>query len=325
VARANPDLLFTGLQGSQSYRLDVAAYKLGTVYASTSVNLNTTNDTTPGAVTVALSVPYSVSTLAGSGVAGYADGQGVAAQVNRPFCVLPDPYGNLFIADHDNHAIRKVSPTGLVSTFAGSTAWGMADGTGTIAQFNYPFGLAFDSAGVLYVAEECSHRIRKITPGGVSSTIAGNGSAGLKDGSGTQACFNQPIGISLGSQGNLYIADYGNHCIRKITPGGVVSTIAGSGSSGYLDGTGTQAVFFSALDLTVDNLGYVYVSDWQNNRIRRITPDGVVTTIGGNGPSQLKDGTGLQTSFNRPWGIALDAQGNLYIGDECNNVLRKMQ
>ena len=178
-----------------------------------------------------------VSTLAGS-TQGNTDGTGTSAQFDYPTGVAVDGAGNVYVADYDNHRIRKITASGVVSTLAGSTQ-GNTDGTGTSAKFAYPRGVAVDGAGNVYVADQYNDRIRKITASGVVSTLAGS-SSGYADGTGTSAKFYNPTGVAVDGAGNVYVADYYNHRIRKITASGVVSTLAGS-TYGYTDGTGTSA------------------------------------------------------------------------------------
>ena len=162
----------------------------------------------------------------------------------------------------------------MVVTLAGSSTSGYADGVGTYAQFNYPYGVAVDSSGNVYVADSENSRIRFITPSGTVTTLAGNGTSGFLDGVGTYAQFNRPRGVAVDSSGNVYVADTNNHRIRLITPNGTVTTLAGSGSNLYADGVGTNAKFSSPSDVAVDSSGNVYVADQYNFRIRFITPSG---------------------------------------------------
>ena len=167
---------------------------------------------------------------------------------------------------YNNHSIRKITTSGVVSTLAGST-YGYTDGTGTSAQFNSPIGVAVDGAGNVYVADENNHRIRKITTSGVVSTLAGS-TSGYTDGTGTSAQFNYPNGVAVDGAGNVYVADLVNHRIRKITASGVVSTLAGS-ASGYTDGTGTSAQFSYPTGVAVDGAGNVYVADGQTTAFEK--------------------------------------------------------
>jgi sugar lactone lactonase YvrE len=270
-----------------------------------------------------------VSILAGSTRSwGSADGTGTAARFNSPQGLATDSAGNVYVADTGNNAIRKITPAGEVSTLAGGTrSWGSADGTGTAARFNFPQGLATDSAGNVYVADTNNQTIRKITPAGEVSTLAGSArSWGSTDGTGTAARFNFPRGITTDSAGNLYVADTNNQTIRKITPAGEVSTLAGSaGNWGSTDGTGAAARFNSPRSITADATGNLYVADTNNQTIRKITPAGEVSTLAGSSRSAgSADGTGTAARFNFPRGIAADATGNLYVADTNNQTIRKI-
>jgi sugar lactone lactonase YvrE len=261
-----------------------------------------------------------VSTLAGS-IQGYENGE--AAKFYIPTGVTADASGNLYVTDFGNCVIRKITPSGLASTFAGSTI-GLADGSAATAQFHLPNGCAIDKQGNLYIAEEQSHRIRKITPAGDVSTFAGSktGEPGSTDGVAASALFYRPSGIAVDEQGNVYVADQFNHRIRKITAAGVVSTLAGS-TEGTADGTGTAAQFNRPVGVVVDKDGNVYVGDLFNHRIRKITASGVVTTMAGSGYG-FADATGNEAKFAFPAGLALDSQGNLYVADTENNRIRKI-
>jgi len=267
---------------------------------------------------------WTVSTLAGSGTAGFANGTGTAAQFNEQRGVAVDGSGNLYVADWRNHRVRKISPAGVVTTFAGSGTAGYANGTGTAAQFNEPYDIAIDSAGVLYVADADNNRIRKITPAGVVTTLAGSGSYGFANGTGTAAQFAYPEGIAVDSSGNVYVCDNDNERIRKITPAGVVTTLAGSGVAGFADGMGTAARFNNPEGITIDAAGNLYVADRENHRIRKITPAGVVTTLAGSGVAGFANGTGTAAQFNKPTGLAIDADGSIYVADSENNRIRKI-
>jgi hypothetical protein len=213
-----------------------------------------------------------VSTLAGSGDYDFAEGTGTAAKFRNPTGVVVDASGNVFVADKDNHRIRKIiSASGEVTTFAGSTE-GSADGNGTAAQFKKPFDAVFDANGNMYVTDESDHRIRKITPAGAVTTFAGS-SYGFQDGPGNTAQFQFIKGIAIDGNGNLYVADENSHRIRKITPAGVVSTLAGTGSEGSTDGEGSAAEFRYPTGVAVDASGNVYVADKDNHKIRKITID----------------------------------------------------
>ena len=175
------------------------------------------------------------------------------------------------MADSNNNVIRKITPAAEVTTFAGSGIAGFVDGTGAQARFQFPVDVAIDSVGNIYVADDLNHAIRKITPAGEVTTFAGTGTAGFGDGTGAQAQFNRPSGVGTDSAGNVYVADAVDHRIRKITPGGVVATLAGTGIGGFADGTIEEALFPSPQGVATDGSGDVYVADTLNNRIRRIT------------------------------------------------------
>ena len=232
------------------------------------------------------------------GGAGAADGTGSAARFYGPTYVAVDGSGNIYVTDVFN-TIRKVTPGGVVSTLAGLAAnSGSSDGTGSAARFNQPTGVAVDSSGNVYVADTYNNAIRKVTPEGVVTTLAGlPGSLGGSDGTGSAARFGQPYGIAVDSSGNVYVADDYNATIRKVTPGGVVTTLAGlAGSQGSIDGTGSAARFGILRGLAMDSSGNIYVADVAYSTIRNVTPAGVVTTLAG-GSQGSSDGTGSAAQF----------------------------
>ncbi|MCE2994181.1 MAG: IPT/TIG domain-containing protein [Cyclobacteriaceae bacterium] len=262
-----------------------------------------------------------VSTFAGSGE-GSADGSGTSAQFKKPHDLVFDANGNLFVTDGDNHKIRRITTTGDVSTFAGSS-YGFTDGSGNTAQFQFIKGIAIDVNRNLYVADENSQRIRKITSGGEVSTLAGNGSEGSGDNTvGISAQFRYPSGVAVDASGNIYVADKDNHRIRKIVPSGEVSTFAGS-SEGAADGNGTSAQFKKPYDAVFDASGNMYVTDSDNHKIRKITPAGEVSTFAGSSYG-FSDGPGATAQFQFIKGIAIDANGNLYVADENSHRIRKI-
>jgi len=238
-----------------------------------------------------------------------------------------DSAGNVYVADTFNHAIRKMAPAGVVTTLAGlAGSWGSTDGTGSDARFMRPMGVAVDSTGNVYAADTFNQTIRKVTPEGVTTTLAGlAGSNGSADGTGSAARFAQPFGVACDAAGNVYVADGLNHTIRKVTPAGVVTTLAGlAGDRGSADGTGT-ARFDVPSSVTVDSADNVYVSDLRNQTIRKVTPAGVVTTLAGlAGVPGGADGTGNHARFNRPFGVAVDSTGNVYVAEESNHTVRKV-
>jgi len=272
-----------------------------------------------------------VSTLAGSGSFGSANGIGTVASFNFPTGIAVDASGNVYVADSFNNKIRKITSAGIVSTLAGSitNASGNLDGTGTAASFNSPKGVAVDASGNVYVADSFNHKIRKITPAGLVSTFAGSGSNGSADGTGILATFSSPTGLAIDTSGNVYVADKGNDEIRKITPLGVVTTLAGAAGfqpfPGSADGIGIAARFNYPFGVAVDASGNVYVADTDNHKIRKITATGVVSTFAGSGVSSLIiDGAGVVAKFNSPTGVVVDASGNLYVADSNHNVIRKI-
>jgi sugar lactone lactonase YvrE len=271
---------------------------------------------------------YTFTTLAGSaGNLGSTDGFGSSARFNFPAGVAADSAGNVYMSDLFNHTIRKITPTGTVSTLAGLAGIrGGDDGTGSSARFNEPNGVAVDSVGNVYVGDTLNHTIRKITPDGVVSTLAGlSGSFGATDGIGSAARFSSPQGVAVDTAGNVYVADDSNHRIRKITPVGVVSTLAGSAPPGSVDGPGSAARFNQPLGVAVDSQGNIYVADANNAAIRKIAPDGMVSTLAGlAGNAGATDGTASQARFYNPVGVAVDRSGNVYVADGGNNTIRKI-
>ncbi|MEB3197804.1 MAG: carboxypeptidase regulatory-like domain-containing protein, partial [Candidatus Sericytochromatia bacterium] len=258
-----------------------------------------------------------VTTLAGS-TEGDSDGTGAAASFRGPFGLALAPDGTLYVADHYNHRIRKVTPEGAVMTVAGSTQ-GYADGPGTVAKFSAPEGLALAPDGTLYVADGGNLRIRKVTADGMVSTLAGSG-FGDADGVGTAAKFAKPLGLALAPDGTLYVADKFNHRIRKVTREGVVSTLAGT-VQGYADGSGTAAKFSDPLALTLAPDGTLFVVDMTNQRIRVVTQAGVVSTLAGS-TLGYSDGAGAMAKFANPRGLALAPDGTLYVADAGNSRIR---
>ncbi|ABG60028.1 T9SS type A sorting domain-containing protein [Cytophaga hutchinsonii] len=265
-----------------------------------------------------------VSTIAGNGTSGLIDATGSAARFNLPAAVVLDAAQNIYIADNGNHCIRKITPAGVVITFAGSGTAGSNDGTGTAAQFNNPYGMAIDASGNLYVADSGNNLIRKITSSGVVTTIAGNTTPGYVDGTGTAARFYLPVNITLDVSGNFFITDNRNHRIRKMTSAGVVSTVAGSGSAGYMNGTGVTAQFNRPYGIVVDAFSNLYVTDTNNGVIRKITSSGVVSTYAGTGTPGFADGPAANAQFQWPTGLTINASGDLYEADNETHRVRKV-
>ena len=271
-----------------------------------------------------------VTTIAGMlDSIGVRDDVALNATFNNPHGVEVDKYGNVYIADRYNHLIRKLDINGNVTTIAGTGSKGSADGQGTLASFNEPWGITVAEDGTIYIADTKNNKIRMISPTGLVSTLAGTGSFGVKDNvNPLQATFGSPVGIAIDKQGNLYVGDHLTHLIRKISISGVVSTLAGDknypNNFGLVDGNGQSAQFYRPYGIEVDRNGNVYVADEWNHAIRKITPTGDVSTIGGNGVKGGVDGPKNSSSFNFPWDVAIDTIGNVYVADGYNYVIRKI-
>jgi len=266
-----------------------------------------------------------VSVFAGSGVRGFRDDVSAAAQFSFPSSIVGDSTGNLYVADAGNNRIRKITPDGMVTSLAGNANGSFQDGQGPNAGFNGPVGIAIDAAGVLYVADANNNRIRKVTLDGNVNTIAGDGIGAFKDGTGTAAEFNLPSDVAVDGLGNVYVADAHNNRIRKITPAGVVTTLAGDGTPAFKDApTGPAAEFNFPRGVMVDRSRNVYVADYSNNRIRKITPKGVVSTLAGTGEEGYRDGPAAGAVFTNPFDLAMDGKGNIYVTDWNNQLIRKI-
>ena len=286
--------------------------------------------------TLALATP---SPLPGGAITTYAGrdfsgdgGPATAARLLAPAGVALDPAGNLYIADTADHRIRKVTPGGTISTYAGSGNFGFSGdgGPATAAELNFPRDVALDPAGNLYIADSGNSRIRKVSPGGTISTYAGSGSRGFSGDGGPAAAaqLNNPVGMALDPAGNLYIADITNNRIRKVTSGGTISTYAGSGSFGFSGdgGPATDAQLGVPVGVALDPAGNLYIADHDNGRIRKVTSGGTISTYAGSGSRGFLGDGGPATAarFREPSGVALDPAGNLYIADTYNNRIRKV-
>ena len=282
-----------------------------------------------------------VSTLAGSrGERGYVDGPATTARFSAPNGVAVDQAGNVYVSDgwygasSSYHRIRKITPSGVVSTLAGGTDAGFVDGAGADARFNAPGQMTVDSTGNVYVTDYGNTAIRKITPAGVVSTfVGGPGSRGTEnfDGVGSAARFGSITAITFDAAGNLYVADARNCSVRKITPGAVVSTVAGDaryglgGTQGFVDGTGTAARFSSPTGIVLDATGNLRVVDSGNRAIRTVSLAGVVTTLAGQGPVlAIQNGTGTAARFRVPNSLATDGAGNVYVAERDEEMIRKI-
>ncbi len=302
--------------------LDVAVDAQGNIYVADSVNHRIRRVAPDGTVT----------TLAGSDQAGSTDGPLAEATFSIPTSVAVGPSGAVYVAEsvaRSPYPVHvRVIAEGKVTTLAGGNTEGYKDGAGRDALFRRPAALAVDQAGNVYVADTNNHRVRRISPEGEVTTLAGpttpGYAAGYADGPTGEARFNSPHSVAVDKDGNVYVADAGNHCIRKITPDGIVTTLAGTNEPGYADGQGTAARFNYPRDVAVDAKGNVYVADTANHRIRKITPDGTVTTLAGSGTPGNADGPALQAQFRAPEGIAVDAGGNIIVADTGNYRIRKI-
>jgi sugar lactone lactonase YvrE len=366
-SNVNDSATYAGTNSASLTVNSVTTAMSGDSFQCTVSNSNGTVTSSPPAVLIVVD-PLTIGTLAGlAGSPGTTDGTGGAARFNHPSDLVADSAGNIFVTDTANQTIRKITPTGAVSTLAGlAGSLGSTDGTGSAARFHSPTGITIDVAGNLYVADTDNNSIRKVTAAGVVTTLAtgfshpsdvaadgsGNlfvadagsntirkvvvstgavsvvagqiGSAGSTDATGASARFASPEGVAVDSSGNLYVADTNNQTIRKISPAGVVTTLAGlAGRSGSSDGAGTAARFQSPSDLVVDAAGNILVADMSNQTIRKITPAGLTGTVAGQaGVSGSSDGTGNAARFLNPAGLAVDSTGNVYVADTDNQTIR---
>lgn len=263
----------------------------------------------------------SVTTIAGDGSPGFADGAAPQARFADPFGIAVDKRGNIYVADAGaSNRIRRISPDGMVSTLAGGDE-GFQDGQGTSARFNTPSALALDAEGNLYVADTGNNAIRKVLPDGQVLTVAGKGTAGLRDGPAREAEFNGPVGVAVDAEGNVYVADTYNDRIRKVSREGQVTTLAGGGASpGLTDGPALSASFDTPCAVAVSPKGEVYVADTGNNAIRRIGADASVATVAS--ASTQTDDPSLLSS---PMGLALTHDGFLYITGNDRGRVAQLQ
>ena len=266
-----------------------------------------------------------VSTFAGSSNMGSANGYRTEARFSNMMGVAVDDLGNVYVADSRNNLIRKIDTEGIVTTVAGSGMAGSVDGKGDTASFFYPTALAVDQQGFIYVADTHNNLIRKISPDGFVTTLAGKRvyrtSPGLDK---SELRFDNPDGIAVDKAGNVFVADWANDLIRKISPDGNVCDIAGNGDKGAKDGKGSSASFFLPGGIAQDSLGNLYVADTYNNMIRKILPGGLVTTFAGQTSRGSANGKGAEASFSHPVGISTDQQGNLLVADMGNNRIRRI-
>jgi sugar lactone lactonase YvrE len=324
----NGEVGFSGDGGiataAQIYAYDVAVDASGNLYVADADNNRIRKISTGGII----------STFAGTGIAGFS-GDGAAAtsaELNGPTGVTLDASGNVYIADYGNNCIRKINSGGIISTIAGNgTAGFSGDGAAaTAAELNTPYKVAVDASGNVYIADLTNNRIRMVSPGGLISTFAGNGTGGFSgDGAAaTSAKLHFPEGVAVDAAGNVYIADRANNRIREVNTGGIISTFAGTGFAGFSgDGAAaTLAKLSNPGSVTLDASGNVYIADRTNNRIRMITSGGIISTVAGNGTAGFSgDGAAATSSeLNGPWGVTVDGSGNIYVADQSNLRIRKV-
>jgi DNA-binding beta-propeller fold protein YncE len=288
--------------------LDVAVDDEGIVYVADAINHR-----------IRAIANGQVTTFAGENMADTISGSRSLSKFILPSFLALDRTGNLYTLDIEDPRVRKLSQV-LVSVIAGTGSNGFADGDAGRAEFGKEcLGITIDEPGNIYVTDWKNRRIRKISTAGQVSTVAGNGHIGFVNGSPAVAEFFNPSGIAMDKQGNLYVGDWNR--IRKIAPGGNVTTFAGKDSTGFKDGAASEALFSEINDLAIDDWGNLFVSD--ENRIRRITPEGTVSTIAGSTGGYM-DGDGKAAKFLGPVGLATDKQGNIYVADDHNNRIRKI-
>jgi uncharacterized protein (TIGR03437 family) len=275
-----------------------------------------------------------ITTVAGDGTFGYSgdDGPATSASLFYPEGVAADASGNLFIADTNNHRIRKVSASGIITTFAGNGTAGFSGdgGPATSAEMFEPIGVAMDASGNLFIVDDDDNRIRKVSASGIITTVAGNGTAGFSGDGGpaTSASLSYPTGVAMDASGNLFIADYGNNRIREVSASGIITTVVGDGTQGSSGdgGPATSASLYYPYAVAVSSSG-LFIGEQFNSRIRKVSASGIITTVAGNGTPGFSGDGGPATSASLSggyWGLALDVAGNLFIADYGNNRIRKV-
>jgi sugar lactone lactonase YvrE len=256
-------------------------------------------------------------------------GAATSATLSNPNEVAVDAAGNLYIADRSNHRIRKVAPDGVISTFAGTGLTGFSGdgGPASSARLNQPADVATDASGNVYIADTGNNRIRKITPDGLISTIAGSGAAGSSGDGGlaVNASFNAPEGLVVDSDGSLYVSESLGHRVRKFALGGTISTVAGTGTAGFSGdgGPGVGAKLNHPTGMSVDGAGNLFIADTFYHRIRKLAATGSVSTVAGDGTNQCGlRSTATTSPLARPYGVVLDGSGNLYVTNLCDSLVR---
>jgi len=274
-----------------------------------------------------------ITTIAGTSSAGFSGdgGPATAAQLSQPDGLAVDAQGNVYIADYGNHRVRKVNPAGVITTIAGTGKQGFSGdgGPATAAQLDFPEGVGVDGRGNVYIADTGNSRVRRVSASGTMTTIAGTGEVRFSGDGGraTSASLSRPTDVAVDGSGNLYIADFLNYRVRKVSPGGTIMTIAGNGGrDSFGDGRRATAAELIPTSLAVDRQRNVYIGDFHNDRVRKVTPAGTITTIAGTGLRGVRGDNGPATAAQLadPSGVAVDAQGNLYIADTGNHRVRKV-
>jgi uncharacterized protein (TIGR03437 family) len=301
----------------------VAVDRAGNVYTAESRN-NRVRMISPGGT---------ITTFAGNGVGAFTGdgGPATSASLTFPTSVAVSPQGTVFISDTDNKRIRSVNSSGTIQTLAGNGNYQYAGdgGPAVTAELDYPYGVATDATGNVYIADELNNRVRKVTPQGVITTYAGGGSVYGDNGPATSAALNVPGSVVTDAAGNLYINDFENFRIRKVTPQGIITTVAGNGNIGFAGdgGAATSAGLGFVYGIAVDSTGNnIYIASQSHNRIRRVSSSGVITTIAGTGVAGFSGDGGPATAaqIDTPWGVAVDSANNIYISDEGNHRIRRI-
>ncbi len=281
-----------------------------------------------------------ITTVAGNGVGGYSGDSGAATNASLSLVSLVHPFGasgvatdnngNLFIADWLNNRIRKVATNGIITTVAGGGTYNSDNLAATNVSLANPSGVALDNNGNLFIANTGAERIRKVATNGIITTVAGlppGQNYSGDNGPALQAFLNNPLGVALDNNGNLFIADQMNNRIRMVATNGIITTVAGNGVGGYSgdNGAATNAALANPSGVATDNNGNLFIADNGNNRIRKVATNGIITTVAGGGNNGLGDG-GVATNakLRGPFGVAIDNNGNLFIADQGNNRIRKV-